>query len=82
MHESKKRAQPHPQQHHGGGNNPADKKFNKVVKVAMIFFVVIGLFISLFITGPNVLSQIIGAVVGGIAGYFFGQQMHTAFYKK
>ncbi|UEG48822.1 hypothetical protein LK994_09255 [Ferruginibacter lapsinanis] len=82
MPQSKKRPHPHPQQHHSGGNNPADKKFNKVVKVAIIFFAVIGLFISLFITGPNVLSQIIGIVIGGVGGYFFGQQMHTTFYKK
>ncbi|MES2431900.1 MAG: hypothetical protein V4556_13280 [Bacteroidota bacterium] len=82
MPQSKSRPHPHHQQHHGAGNNPANKKFNKVVKLAILFFAVIGLFTSLFITGPDVLSQIIGVIAGGIVGYFFGQQMHKTLYKK
>ncbi len=84
MPQSKKRHHSHsqPQQHHTVVKEPVVKKFNKVVKVIIIFFAAIGFFVSMFITGLDVLSQLVGTILGGICGYFFGQQMNKTFYKK
>ncbi len=79
MPESKKRH--HHPQHHPAPPKAASKKRNRVVIVAMIFFALIGLGIAFFGSGPNIIWLLVGAVAGGIGGYFFGHQIDKAISK-
>lgn len=82
MPQSKKRHHSHPQQpHHNPDNKPAISKTNRMVKAAIIFFSVLGLLISYFIAGPDIMWLITGTAIGAIAGYFFSKQMNKTFSK-
>jgi hypothetical protein len=82
MPQSKKRHHPHPQQHHTTDGKPTINKSGKLVNAGIIFFALLGLGISFFIAGPSIVWLIIGAVVGGVAGYFFAREMSKTLSKK
>ncbi|MEO6722095.1 MAG: hypothetical protein ABIN67_17145 [Ferruginibacter sp.] len=63
------------QQHHHAPPNSKPKKVRKVVKIAIVFFGLLGIGISYFIAGGSLLSIASGAVIGAVAGYLFGSQM-------
>ncbi|NOT94672.1 hypothetical protein [Ferruginibacter sp.] len=64
------------------GTHPKHKKTNQSIIVASIFFALIGLGISFFIAGTNIIGLIAGAVIGAIAGYIFGLQVNKSLAKK
>ncbi len=80
MPQSKTR-KPH-KHHHPEQHMPQAKKTKSAVGVAVGFCALIGLGIAWFAAGPSPLSLIIGAVVGGVIGYFAGKQMDETFAKK
>ena len=83
MPESKSRHPHHShQQHHRAPHNSKPKTFSRTVMVAMVFFSLLGLGISFFVTGNNVFGVATGVIVGAVAGYLFGHQMDKTFRKK
>lgn len=57
---------------------PKPKKGNRAILVAVIFFAFLGLGIGFFINATSILVLLAGAAVGGIAGYFFGDQINKS----
>jgi uncharacterized membrane protein YqgA involved in biofilm formation len=80
MPQSKKRKHHH--EHHQSPNAEKAKKNKSAVLVAVIFFCLLGIGITYFAAGPGLLWILTGAVVGAIAGYFFGLQIDKALAKK
>ncbi|MFM6926517.1 MAG: hypothetical protein ACKOU7_13505 [Ferruginibacter sp.] len=80
MPQSKKRKHHH--EHHQPASAEKAKNNKSAVLVAVIFFCVLGIGITYFAAGPDLLWLLVGAVAGGIAGYFFGQQIDKALAKK
>jgi hypothetical protein len=80
MAKSKKR------KHHHDFHPPAQpaktQKNKSAVLVASIFFSLLGIGIAYFAFGTNLLWLMIGAVLGAIGGYFFGQQIDKSFSNK
>jgi uncharacterized membrane protein len=76
----------HPQQHdhplHAPATVPKHKKTNQSIIVTSIFFALLGLGISFFIAGSNIIALIVGALTGTIAGYIFGLQVNKSLTKK
>jgi uncharacterized membrane protein YfcA len=58
------------------------EKARSAVRVAIIFFALLGLGIAFFAAGSSVLWLAIGAIAGAFAGYFFGKQIDRSFSKK
>ena len=56
-------------------------KTRSAVTVAVIFFALLGMGIAFFATGSSILWILIGAVAGGVAGYFFGKQIDRSLSK-
>ena len=82
MPNSKKRQHhPHHHTHHPAQEKHEEQKSNNTVKAGIIFFVIIGLGISYFAAGANIIWLSVGVVLGGLAGYYFGKQMEKAFSK-
>ena len=81
MPRSKSRKPPH-HQHHQPSPEKIQSKKNKVVIVAIIFLGLLGIGIAWFASGNNLLVLALGALVGGVAGYFFGKQIESSFAKK
>lgn len=69
-----------PHKHHAD-YIPHKKKRRSAVPVAIIFCALLALGIAWFAAGPSVVGLILGAVIGGIIGYFAGKQMDNAFSK-
>jgi membrane protein YqaA with SNARE-associated domain len=80
MPQSKKR-KPHHEFHPEANTSKANKN-NSAVLVAVIFFCLLGIGIAYFTAGASILWLLIGAVAGGVAGYFFGHQIDKALSKK
>lgn len=80
MPQSKKRKHHH--EHHQPASAEKAKKNRSAVLVAVIFFCLLGTGITYFAAGPGLLWLLTGAVAGGVAGYFFGQQIDKALAKK
>ncbi len=58
------------------------KKARSAVKVAIVFFGILGLGIAFFAAGTSVIWLVIGAIAGAVAGYFFGHQIDRSFSKE
>lgn len=52
--------------------HPKQKKSNRPVIVAVIFFAVLGLCIGLFIDASSITTLLAGTILGAAAGYFAG----------
>ncbi len=74
----KKKHQPHPPipQH------KINKRRNKVIAVAIIFFLLFGAGIAFFAAGYNYTWIITGAAAGAVGGYFFGKQVVKDLFRK
>ena len=81
MPRSKSRKPHQHQQHHQPVAKGQEKK-NNVVLVAVIFLGLLGIGIAWFAAGSNFWVMALGALVGGVAGYFFGKQIERSFSKK
>jgi sterol desaturase/sphingolipid hydroxylase (fatty acid hydroxylase superfamily) len=84
MPSSKKRKHHHP--HHSQEASAiitkgSSKMNERIVTAGIVFFAVIGLGIAFFAAGGNMLWVIAGAVIGGIAGYFFGKALKKGLLK-
>ncbi len=84
MPESKSR---HPHKHSPHYNENSDihakpKKANNAIVVAVLFFGLLGLGFSFFINGSSIPVLVAGAVVGGIAGFLFGNQINKKISRK
>ena len=67
------------------GNAEKSKKNKSALTVAIVFFALLGMGISYFAAGESqlwMLWLICGAIVGSIAGYYFGRQIDKSFVKK
>ena len=83
MPESKSRHPHHAhQQNHPAPPHAKPAKANRAVIVAVIFFALLGLGISYFLKPESTPALIAGALIGAIAGYFFGHQIDKALSKK
>ena len=81
MPRSKQRKHHHdPQQHPAGAKKTG--KGRSAVTVAVIFFALLGLGIAFFASGSSILWMLLGALVGGVAGYFFGKQIDKSLASK
>jgi uncharacterized protein HemX len=58
------------------------KKNKSAVLVAVIFFGLLGTGIAYFISGASLVWLLVGAIAGGVAGYFFGHQIDKSLSKK
>ena len=77
MAKSKKRKHHH--DFHPPTHAAKSQKGKSAVTVAGIFFCLLGIGIAYFAFGTNLLWLLIGAVAGGIGGYFFGLQIDKSF---
>lgn len=77
MPRSKKRKHHHEQ--HIPPHTVKSENSRSAVKVAVIFFGLLGLGIAYFAAGASIPWLIAGAAVGAIAGYFFGKQIDRSF---
>lgn len=69
----------HVQQHdHPSGTSAKHKKANQSIIVTVLFFSLIGLGISYFITGTSIIGLLAGTIIGAIAGYIFGKQVNKS----
>jgi hypothetical protein len=80
---SSKKRQHHHQHQQAQHTMPAggSKANERIVTAAIIFFAVIGLGIAFFATGGSIGWILAGAVIGGIAGYFFGKAIKKGLLK-
>lgn len=67
-----KHAHQHPHSSPGNSVHPKQKRSNRPVIVAVIFFAVLGLCIGLFIDAGSITTLLSGTVLGAAAGYFAG----------
>lgn len=72
----------HHHDHHPTPGTARPSKTKSAVTASMVFFVLIGIGIAYFAAGASLLWLLVGAVVGGVAGYFFGGQLDRSFSKK
>ena len=80
---SKNRPGHHSHQHHPPATHLGkSKKKGSAVMIAVIFVAILGLGISYFIAPGNMLSLLIGTIVGATAGYWFGHQIDKSLAKK
>lgn len=66
-------------------NAVKSKKNKSAVTVAMVFFALIGIGIAYFAAGTSqlwLLWLLVGAIIGAVAGYYFGRQIDKSFAKK
>ncbi len=54
---------------------------NRVIAVAVIFFLLFGTGIAFFASDGNIVWLISGAVIGGLLGFFFGKQIVMGLFK-
>lgn len=80
MAKSKKRKHHH--DFHPPGQPANTQKNKSAVLVASIFFSLLGTGIAYFAFETNLLWLLIGAVLGAVGGYFFGQQIDKSFSNK
>ena len=80
MPQSKKRKHHHEYQPPANAVKSSPNK--SAVRVALIFFALIGTGIAYFAFGSAPLSLIGGAVAGAVGGYFFGKQIDKSISKK
>jgi hypothetical protein len=80
MPRSKKRKHHH--DFHPPTHTDKAQKTKSAVLVAGIFFCLLGVGIAYFAAGASLLWVLTGAVVGAVAGYFFGLQIDRSFSKK
>jgi len=83
MPRSKKRKNHH--DYRPPANAVKSKKNRSAVTIAIIFFALSGIGIGYFAAGNSTLWPlwlIAGAIVGSIAGYYFGRQIDKSFSKK
>lgn len=81
MPRSKQRKQHHQHHPHPTGTIGKKEKNRSSVGVATGFCTLIGLGIAYFAAGTPTWWLAVGAIVGGIAGYFFGKQLDKSFSK-
>ncbi|MBK7434731.1 MAG: hypothetical protein IPI66_13115 [Chitinophagaceae bacterium] len=74
MPRSKQRKHHHEQHKHPSTPAKAGKSRNAVM-VGVIFFALLGMGIGFFATGGSILWILLGALAGGVGGYFFGKQI-------
>jgi hypothetical protein len=83
MPSSKKRQHHH--QHHNAAQatvpKAASKANERIVTAAVVLFAVVGLGIAYFASEGKTIWIIAGAVIGGIAGYFFGKALKKGLLK-
>jgi|GEM_PF-6015173 len=75
----KKRNRPHVT------NTPAVKKglmYNKIVPVAVVIFMLFGAGFSYLMEGSDTTSLVVGIVIGGVCGFFFGMLVAKELSKK
>ncbi|MDO9376127.1 MAG: hypothetical protein Q7T76_17015 [Ferruginibacter sp.] len=83
MPQSKNRPRHHQHHPHAGGSHPhTSRRKTSPVIIAVLFFALFGLGISYFVSGSSKLAMLVGTIIGGAAGYLFGQQINQAFTKK
>ena len=82
MPRSKQRKHHHDQQHHHPVGPKKESKSRSAVTVAVIFFALLGMGIAFFATGSSILWMLLGALLGGVGGYFFGKQIDRSLAKK
>ena len=73
MPQSKKRHHHH--QHYNPPHTLHEKKTRKVTPVTILFFALLGMGIAFFGAGVSLLWLAIGAIGGGLLGYFFATQI-------
>ena len=76
-----KRRKPHHDQSRQGGLIKSEKN-RSAVGVAVVFCALIGLGIAYFAAGSSIIWLIVGVILGGVGGYFFGRQLDKSFSKK
>lgn len=79
MPRSKKRKHHHEQHLPAGTDKSA--KARSAVKVATIFFALLGLGIAFFAAGGSLLWLAAGLIAGAAGGYLFGRQIDRSFSK-
>ncbi|MDE3214463.1 MAG: hypothetical protein KGM98_14625 [Bacteroidota bacterium] len=64
--------------------SPIKKKIRKIriISVAVIFLMIFGAGIAFFAAGSNPVWLTVGALIGGVGGYFFGKQIVNGLLKK
>ena len=77
-----KSRKPHLHKQHHDPSPKSQSKKNNVIMVSVIFLGLLGIGIAWFASGTNFLIMALGALVGGVAGYFFGKQIESSFAKK
>jgi hypothetical protein len=82
---SSKKRQHHHQHHsqaaHTSVPKAASKANERIVTAAAVLFAVVGLGIAYFASEGKIVWVIAGAVIGGIAGYFFGKALKKGLLK-
>ena len=81
MPRSKQRKHHHDQHHHPAGPKK-ENKTRSAVMVAIIFFALLGMGIAFFATDSSILWMLLGALMGGVGGYFFGKQIDRSLANK
>jgi membrane protein YqaA with SNARE-associated domain len=81
MPRSKSRKHHHQQQHHPSVAKEQAKK-NRLLIVTIIFLALLGIGIAWFASGNNLLVLALGALIGGVCGYFFGKLIESSLAKK
>lgn len=82
MPRSKQRKHHHdPYQPHATGPKKENKS-RSAVTIAVVFFALLGMGIAFFATGSSILWMLLGALVGGVGGYFFGKQIDKSLASK
>ena len=80
MAKSKKRKHHH--DFHPPSQSTKTPKNKSAVRVASVFFSLLGIGIAYFAFEVNIVWLLIGGVLGAIGGYFFGQQIDKSFSSK
>jgi hypothetical protein len=82
MPESKGRHGHHTRHPHAATPHARPKKKGRPIIVAVIFFALLVMGISYFVAPGNSTALVAGAIIGAIAGYFFGDQIEKSATKK
>lgn len=79
-------AQPKKRKHAHHTNTPPqlkdEKKYGRIIPVAIVIFVLFGVGIAFLTAGANTSSLIIGGLIGAVGGYAFGYGIARSLSKK
>jgi CDP-diglyceride synthetase len=81
----KSKTRKHHHDYHPPANAVKSKKNGSAITVSIVFFALIGIGIAYFAKGQSqlwFLWLLVGAILGSIAGYYFGRQIEKSFSRK